>query len=111
MSYDLRFAKWDSPDSFEKALEEAEERSSVDPETQQAMKELAKALSDFVSELEIFDSPQARDVELNHDSGIQVLLCDNSAHIGIAYWDEGDEAKATFEKVRGEWHSNKRGLR
>lgn len=100
MSYDLQFAKCDSSDSFEEALEEAEERSPVDAEKQQAKKVLAEALSEFDSGLEIFDSPQARDIELNHDVGIQILLCDNSAHIGVAYWHEGDEARTTFEKLR-----------
>ena len=95
MSYDLNFARGNTIDEVNAALEDTD---GPDCTTIEQRREVAKRLMEVEGGFELFESPDC--IELSHPKGIQVLMFGSSAAITVPYWHEGAEAVKIFEKIR-----------
>ena len=106
MSYDLTFLPKTDDQSWDEALDAAEQRvvaseesgaedGRFDPQVWAALVAAARA---ELGEVHVFESPSHAEVS-HHETGIQLSLFSDEAAITVPYWHEGERAAEVMAQV------------
>jgi hypothetical protein len=92
MSYDLIFVPRSDDQSWEEALDAAEEAENDERPDAEAWARLVAAARQVLGEVSVFDG--THNYELTHEStGIQVSYYADEAGITVPYWYRGEDAR------------------
>lgn len=105
MSYDLTFLPKAADQSWDEALDAAEQRVVASTQSgapsagydREVWARLVAAAREELGEVEVFEGDDS--AEVSHDSGIQLSLYSHEAAITVPYWYEGEEADAVMARV------------
>lgn len=98
MSYDLIFVPRADGQSWDDALEAAEEDDSDGSPSAEAWARLLAAARQVLGDVAVFEG--ADNYELTHEpTGIQVSYYAQEAGITVPYWYQGEDARAILEKI------------